>query len=540
MRLKSLYFNNFKRFTELRVKDIPETSRLIVLVGANGCGKSSFFDGLQMWQSKHKHYYSFSDGYHQKIGSTNFDEQNSVQIETHENIDSFQEEDRKKLVYMRGAHRYEADFTLNNITEEAPVLDRIRIARSIDVDVTVLSNYQSLVLSGLEALYGDSFPENATKKDIIDREIGVIRESLAKIFPDLIFKGISPDPLSGGSFIFSKGESSNFFYKNLSAGEKAVFELLLDIVTVGKFYDNTIWCIDEPEIHLNTKVQALLLEILLDLLPKNCQLVLASHSIGFMRKAWEMSQKSPNEVHFLDFQDKDFDTSVTLAPVTPSRSFWKRTLEVTLGDISHLVAPEQIVLCEGRPAGTKGKISRSEFDASCYRKIFAEEFPNVDFISMGNSDEVKNDKIGLGRSLQTVLSNTKVTRLIDRDHMNEDEVEQCRSEGVSVLNRRNIESYLLDDQVIKALAFNYNHEELGETLIEKKKELLEDSKKRDNDIDDIKSIAAQWHVHTRKILSLREAGSNWESFAVKSIAPLLAPGLEVYEELKSSIFVDSI
>ncbi len=43
MKIKSVQLVNFRRFTKLLIKDIPENARLIVLVGPNGSGKSLRF-----------------------------------------------------------------------------------------------------------------------------------------------------------------------------------------------------------------------------------------------------------------------------------------------------------------------------------------------------------------------------------------------------------------------------------------------------------------------------------------------------------------
>ncbi|MEZ4968954.1 MAG: AAA family ATPase [Flavobacteriaceae bacterium] len=57
MKIKKISINKFKRFTDLEITDIPESARLIVLVGPNGSGKTSLFEAFN-------HYYQLS-GYGQ-------------------------------------------------------------------------------------------------------------------------------------------------------------------------------------------------------------------------------------------------------------------------------------------------------------------------------------------------------------------------------------------------------------------------------------------------------------------------------------------
>ena len=83
-----------------------------------------------------------------------------------------------------------------------------------------------------------------------------------------------------GVFRFAKGTSSDFHYKNLSAGEKAAFDLLLDLFVKRSEYPDAIYCIDEPEAHTAIALHGRLLEVMLDMTPPESQLWIATHSIG--------------------------------------------------------------------------------------------------------------------------------------------------------------------------------------------------------------------------------------------------------------------
>ncbi|EKY01379.1 hypothetical protein HMPREF9163_00305 [Selenomonas sp. oral taxon 138 str. F0429] len=60
-----------------------------------------------------------------------------------------------------------------------------------------------------------------------------------RVFEDLEFSSLG-EPLKSGNFYFTKGISKNFVYSNLSAGEKAAFDLILDLVIHSRYYPDTI------------------------------------------------------------------------------------------------------------------------------------------------------------------------------------------------------------------------------------------------------------------------------------------------------------
>ena len=108
MHLQSLHALGFKRFTDLNVDGLSSSARLLILAGPNGSGKSSFFDALKAW-----HWYNgapssaYDVSYHQKLGDP-------VPVNgwtagataaMHEDILSLTPEGRKKLIYVRSAHR---------------------------------------------------------------------------------------------------------------------------------------------------------------------------------------------------------------------------------------------------------------------------------------------------------------------------------------------------------------------------------------------------------------------------------------------------
>ena len=63
-------------------------------------------------------------------------------------------------------------------------------------------------------------------------------------------------------------------------------------------------------------------------------------------------------------------------------------------------------------------------------------------MSMGNDREIVGDKRGLAEALLSLIDGLEVVRLIDRDDRTEVEIEEAEQQGVRVLSKRNLESYL--------------------------------------------------------------------------------------------------
>ena len=190
---------------------------------------------------------------------------------------------------------------------------------------------------------------------------------------------------------------------------------------------------------MNTKLQAELLSVLYGLIPENCQLMLATHSIGMMRRARDIEAEHSGSVVFLDFGDRDFDQPQVIDPVKPDRAFWKKVHKVALDDLAALVAPRRVVICEGHPK-TDRPVRNHSHDAQCYERIFEAEFPETRFVSMGNDREISGDKRGLAQALLSLVDGLEVVRLIDRDDRSGQEVTDAQNAASRVLSRRNLES----------------------------------------------------------------------------------------------------
>lgn len=536
MKIKEIKLNKFKRFTDLTITQIPQTAKLVILVGPNGCGKTSVFEGFYHW---YKHYGFFNYGnkdYYIKEGDKDsikaeswFD--NRVNLIVYDK--DFNQNSTEEVFgrfYFRTAHRNEPDFTTSNLTKLGDPQKQIRYETLMSTDVVVSENYQRLVSNTLSEIFNE---KNDTKsvKDLREKLVGKLKKSLNNVFDDLQLSSIG-DPLTNGSFYFTKGRSTNFHYRNLSAGEKSAFDLLLDIIIKATYFTNTVYCIDEPEIHMHTALQAKLLSELYDIMPENSQLWLSTHSIGMLQKAKELEEKKPGTVCFLNFADIDFDSSAVITPSKIDSTIWNKFLELTFGDFAKLIAPQRVVFCEGTEKGRKYK----NFDAQIYNRIFTSKYPDTSFVSIGSCSELEDENNISMKIISQVLHNSIIIKFVDRDDKSDEEVNELKNKGIKVLNRRHIECYLLDDEIIEKLCRTQGKEDKINECIKVKLKALAESIQRNNPIDDIKSASGKIYTEFKRILSLTKCGNTKDAFFRDTMAPLITEETQIYKDLETEIF----
>ena len=534
MRIKRIELDNYKRFNHLVIDEIPETAKLVVLIGPNGTGKSSLFDAFlvksQSSKSNHslvhdlsrrEYYINRTD---REFASETRELADSITVNFHQGDP--QNKDWSTIFNIRTAYRVEADFHLASLEPVQPSSESARFDRIIDPDQAVSDNYKRLAWKRQADLDGEA-PAETTFGQYRSESLAKLQIGMKNLFsnPTLElqdFGGIK----GGGVFRFAKGEILDFHYKNLSGGEKAAFDLLLDIFVKAEEYKDAIYCIDEPEAHLASGLHGRLLETILDMMPEASQLWIATHSVGFVRKADKLMRRQ-NDVAFVDFTGHDFRQPVTITPCVPDRAFWKMTYSVALEDLADLIAPSNIVICEGEEnAAAQG------FDADAYNRIFSASHPDTLFVSRGGATQVERSEV-LIAVLQAVSEGTTVWRLIDRDEMAPTEREKKIQQGVRVLTRRELENYLYEPEVLSTFCQQANKSEFNDDILAKTQELLNGNQP---EFFDFKTITQELLQHIRTTTKIDNIGNNRREFALEYLVPALKSTPAVFEELEHDIF----
>ena len=514
MRIRDIYLTGFKRFTDLTIEGIPDTAKLVILIGPSGSGKSSLFEAINAWgkdhgNSRYDPEYYRKDGQPTNPGSQERFRSLGVRINADDCPLNLGE-----ACYIRSAYRHTPKFSVSRMEKiDESEYWRHQGQRNFSTpDAEVEKNYQRVYRQMVKEVMR---PEVLTNVVIREGIIGQVRDSLRSVFTDLQLHSLE-DSEGEGTFYFEKGDAKKYNYVNLSGGEKAAFDLLLDFIVRKEYYSNAAMCIDEPEVHMGLSAQSKLLKVLYELIPERSQLWLGTHSIGILRASKKILEANPGKVVFLDFSGHNFDQKVEIEPITqPDRNFWGSLHDSVLEDLSGLLAPEKIIFCESDSEG-------EEFDARCYNKIFAKNHSDALFVSAGSKSELDRT-IPI---LQKVINKAEIFTVRDRDELLNEKRDELIAKGIRVLTRRTIEDYLIDGEVLEKFA---NEKNLTNDQLQELKNI---------NGNNVKAKARSGQIY-QKVRGYRLiVGDTKEEFLSDVMAPLLSEEMTTYQQLEKDIFWD--
>jgi len=449
MRINKIELKNFKRFTDLTIENIPSTTKLVLLIGANGSGKSSIFDALHNFKviQPNGDYYLKSG----KAGSVSITFDNSQKVHQeyssgggifHTHVpEDFNFIGRSSI---RIIPRISNDANPNQINSDAD-----RPNTFIDPDTRLANDvfaYMQLIDDALRAPVFKGQAADTVK--IFHDVIHPFNNSLLNIWGDnanntiQVVRYQNATPYAPPQLIFKKG-TSEINYDLLSHGEKQVVILLLNFIVRREQYKDAIIFIDEMDCHLNTSLQTRLIEdIVTNWIPKNSQLWTASHSLGFI----DYARKSDNAV-IIDLDNLNFDIPQIIQP-EPKDNLEVYEIAIPKNVISAILADKKLVVAENK-------------NSALYNLALGEK--SYLFLPANNSREVfltiKDDKSKIG--------------LRDRDYLRNNEISAIKEKfsNLKILNYYTFENYLYHpENIAEAVKEGFNKEQYIEEITRQKEQ----------------------------------------------------------------------
>jgi energy-coupling factor transporter ATP-binding protein EcfA2 len=446
MRIKELNLVNFKRFTDLQIKNIPAEAKLVLLIGANGSGKSSIFDAFD-WFMKNE---SESQKNRQKrSGRANRSRQQEDAIDTQgddfvlnnvyyakNNSDTvsativfdeigeqikaipqnFEEKEKlpKNIFFGRPSMRIVPRLMNMQFDEKAVLENTDGPENFIDFDTRFHSDVKKYTWDVNKALRDPLFAGDTEidLRAIMQKFITPVNASLERIFGKdtttsiriANYQEAGTNIAEPPRLVFSKG-GSLINYDLLSHGEKQIIIILLNFIVRSKYFQDTIYYIDEMDVHLNTTLQyELLKEITENWIPKNCQLWTASHSLGFIEYA-----KDTEHSAILDFDNLDFDATQILEPL-PKYQDEMFDIAVPRASLAKILGNRKIVLCENKNYELYSLMGLDDFiftDVQNSNSVFLKIKRDKTLVGLRDRDFLTDNEI---HQLTTKFINYKILR----------------------------------------------------------------------------------------------------------------------------------
>lgn len=537
MKISKVTIKDFKRFRNLTLNLTNNPKKIIALVGANGSGKSSVLDALIAYNrgfgggvgngsTPEIFYRTDNKKAHELISIQFLDGEKGEFGDNLYYSHEFYKNNKEMIFSFRSPYRYNTDLNIKEIRATEPIeKNRDGASSSIHLDSKIENNYRRLLGFYSEVRDREDIKPSEAKAKVVR----MLNESIKSCL-DLEIYDLGSVESNNGTLMFKKSDSDEpFSFNSLSAGEKEVVDILLDLFLRKEKYKNSIFLLDEPELHINTSIQRKLIVEIDKLIDDDGQIWIATHSIGFLRALQEELSEKCQVFHFKDGM-KFASESIELNPVINNRLIWQSIFSTALDDLTGLIAPKRIIYCEGR-GEPRSDSSERGLDAQVLNNIFNNEYPDTIFVSSGGNTELDHRSSIALSILGKVFPDMEIWVFKDRDIASGKLVsEKDRQEYLSnqdtrfrVMRRWEIENYLFDGEVLK------------EYCKKNEKPFDEDKYNQNFTKEDLMNSDVKSKFSLIKSICSISTPISAEKFKI-NLSELITADMSIYQELKSCIF----
>ncbi len=238
-------------------------------------------------------------------------------------------------------------------------------------------------------------------------------------------------------------------FTDLSSGEQEVFFIVS--IFLRNDVQNSVVFLDEPELHLHPELARRMVKVMLRIKPGN-QIWLATHNADLVDEAGR------DRTYFVTRPSPADPVSVTRASDEQTEVELLRTI---FGDAGYVGLARRLVFLEG--------------DASSPdRRVFSSLFPlladQIRFVPLNSSENALRIHRGMLALLGASLGHSQYFLIRDRDYLPPaiiEKYQQDTSGRIFVLQRHEIENYLLDADTIREVAGDLLGKEIAVDEIER-------------------------------------------------------------------------